>query len=343
MSCATVLGGVGGEGSAGAAEAVVECDGGGECGEAGEQPHAEVSEGAGAVTLEREEVLAGLKDRLDPLADRREVWAAATLVFAPGAHDLGVEFGEFGLEVLAAEVLIADQDEDLPGLTLTALDELQAHELLVDLWRCQRQRPRGAVQRENRVQPETPEETGMAGAISVVGGVGKRVSETGGAAALDGLAAASTLHRRGVDQQEIVIEPGAVARELADQRFDRPGQAQPALMKRGPLGQAREQVPELAASGPQEPFIARDPHHRLSYTERDDLRVGDPSPCVSWPGRQEIISHAVNSDQQQIEVGVHRGPPKSRRSVLSTADFDLPAYNPSPQPTTTPTAVAQLI
>lgn len=46
--------------------------------------------------------------------------------------------------------------------------------------------------------------------------------------------------------------------ELADQSFDRPGQAQPALMERGPLRQAREQVPKLAASSPQEPFIARD-------------------------------------------------------------------------------------
>src|SRR5271163_2453448 len=120
MSSAMVSGGVWGEGSAGAAEAVVECDGGGECGEAGEQPYAEVGEGAGAVTLEGEDVLAGLEDRLNALADRCEVGAAPWLVFASGAHDLRVELGEVGLEVLAAEVLIADQDEDLPGLALTA-------------------------------------------------------------------------------------------------------------------------------------------------------------------------------------------------------------------------------
>src|ERR1035441_156761 len=309
MSSAMVSGGVGGEGSAGAVEAVVERDGGGECGEAREQAHAEGLEGACAVTLEGEDVLAGPEDRLDPLTDRREVRAAAALVFAPRTHDLSVEAGELCLEGLASEVLIADQDQDLPGLALAALDELQTHELLADLWGGQRQRPRSAVQREDRVQPETPEEPAVAGAIPVVSGVGERVGETGGTTALDGLAAASTLHRRGVDQQKIVIEPGAVARELADQRFDRPGQAQPALMKRGPLGQGREQVAKLAASSPQEPFIARHTHHRLGYTERDDLRVRDPSPRVSWPDRQEIIGRAVNSDQQQIEVGVHRGPP----------------------------------
>lgn len=55
-----------------------------------------------------------------------------------------------------------------------------------------------------------------------------------------------------------------------------------------------------------------------------------------------IIGHAVNSDQQQIEVGVHRGPLGSAVTV-STADFDLPAYEPFPRPTTTSAAVALLI
>jgi hypothetical protein len=96
-------------------------------------------------------------------------------------------------------------------------------------------------------------------------------------------------------------------------------------MKGGPLRQVWEQVAELAASSPQEPFIAGHAHHRLGYAESDDLRVRDPSPCVSWPGRQEIIGRAVNSDQQQIEVGVHRGPLGSA-VTLSTADFDLSAY-----------------
>jgi hypothetical protein len=105
MSSATVSGGVGGEGSAGAAEAVVECDGGGERGEAGEQAHAEVLQGAGAVTLEGEDVLAGLEDRLDALADRGEMGAATVLVFSPGAHDLSVESREFGLEVLPRKFL----------------------------------------------------------------------------------------------------------------------------------------------------------------------------------------------------------------------------------------------
>src|SRR5207302_7366759 len=148
MSSATVLGGVAGEAAGWASEAVVECDSGSECGEACEQSYAQVGEGAGAVALEREQVLAGLEDRLDPLADRREVRAAPALVFAPRAHDLSVEAGELCLEVFAAEVLIADQDQHLSGLALAARDQLQAHELLVDLRGGQRQAPGGAVQGE---------------------------------------------------------------------------------------------------------------------------------------------------------------------------------------------------
>src|SRR5450759_1064103 len=249
MSSATALRGVAGEGSAGAAEVVVECYAGGECCEAAGEADAEVIQGAGAVTLEREDVLAGPEDRLDALADRREVRATAGLVLAPGTHDPRVEVGEFGFEVLATEVLIADHDQHLAGCSLTASDHLQAHQLLVDLRRGQHQCSGGAIQREQGVQPETPEVTAVTGAIAVVGGVCERVPETGMPAALDGLAAASALHRRGVDQQKIVIETGTVLRELGDQRLDRPGQAQPALMEGGPLGQAGEQVAKLTTSG----------------------------------------------------------------------------------------------
>jgi len=56
---------------------------------------------------------------------------------------------------------------------------------------------------------------------------------------------------------------------------------------------------------------------------------------------QEIVSGAENSDQQQVEVGVHRGP-QGRRWRLSTADFDLPAYVTLP-PTGPSPAVKRLI
>src|SRR5215210_9178104 len=157
MSSATGLRGVAGERAAGAAELVVERDGGGERGEAAGQPDAQVFKRAGAVALEREDVLAGLKDRLDALAQRREVRAAAGLVLAAGALDGRVQRGQLGLEVLAAEVLVADQQQHLAGLALAACDQLQTDELLVDLRRGQGERSGGAVGREKGVQPEDPE------------------------------------------------------------------------------------------------------------------------------------------------------------------------------------------
>src|SRR3954451_4719485 len=116
MSSATRSGRVGGEAAGWAAKLVVEHHGCGERGEPRAQADAEVGEGAGAVAFEREDVLAGLKDRFDALADRRQVRSVALLILAPGPHDRRLQRGEFGLEVLAAKVLIADQDQRLTRL-----------------------------------------------------------------------------------------------------------------------------------------------------------------------------------------------------------------------------------
>src|ERR1700737_1758733 len=170
MTCATGLRGVVDQGAARATEFVVECDCGGECGESGAEANAEVMQGASAVALGREDVLRGPKDRFDPLADWREVRAASFLVFASGTQDRSFELRELGFEVLAAEVLIADQDDRSSWLAFAAGDHLQADELLVDLRRGQRQCPGGAVRREQGVQSKSPEVAAVAGAGNVVGG-----------------------------------------------------------------------------------------------------------------------------------------------------------------------------
>src|SRR5437588_140606 len=105
MSCATRSGGVAGERAAGASEAVVECDCGGECCKAAGESDAQLVQDAGAVAFEAEDVLGGPEDRLDPLADWCEVRSAAFLVLAARAVDRGVERGEVGFELSAAEVL----------------------------------------------------------------------------------------------------------------------------------------------------------------------------------------------------------------------------------------------
>src|SRR3954447_1737658 len=201
MTCAAGSVGVAGERSAGAAEAVVERDCGGERGEAAGEADAQLVQDAGAVAFEAEDVLGGEEDRFDALADRREVRSAALFVLAARAVNRGVERSEVGFELASAEVLVADDDQHLAGLAFAARDELQADALFVDLRRGQRQRPGGAVEREQRVQSEAPEEAAVAGAVAVVGGVG----ELAAARRLD---AARALHRRGVDEHQLVVEAG---------------------------------------------------------------------------------------------------------------------------------------
>jgi hypothetical protein len=108
MIDATALGGVVGEGAAGSAELVVEGDAAGEgeesCGDAG----AEVSEGAGTVPFECEEVFAGEEDRFDPLPDRRQRDPGVGLVLAGGSDDDGAELADSGLEVVAGVAFVAD-------------------------------------------------------------------------------------------------------------------------------------------------------------------------------------------------------------------------------------------
>lgn len=146
---------------------MVERDGGGERGEAAGEPDAQLVQDAGAVAFEAEDVFGGEEDRLDPLADRREVWSAALLVLAARAVDGRVERAQVGLELAPAEVLVADDDQYLTGLALAARDHLQADGLLIDLRGGQSERAWGAVQREQRVQPKAPEEARVAGAVAI--------------------------------------------------------------------------------------------------------------------------------------------------------------------------------
>ena len=84
---------------------------------------------------------------------------------------------------------------------------------------------------------------------------------------------------------------------------------------------------ELLARDLEEPRVGGDPHDRLRDAERDDLRVGQDPPGVLRRLRQEIVSGTEHRNQQQVEVGEHRGPLGSTVRT-GTADFDLTATGP---------------
>lgn len=139
------------------------------------------------MALEGEDVLAGPEDALDPLADRREVWPLAGLVFSAGTHDRGLQVAGRFRELFAGVALVGDHG--LSASPLCAGEQLQRDLALVELGGRQRDRSRSAIRGAQGVQPEPPEEPAVAGAIPIVSGIGEL-------RALDRLAATSALHRR---------------------------------------------------------------------------------------------------------------------------------------------------
>src|SRR6266545_5512626 len=111
MIDSTRSGHVGHERAARSPELVVEPDARCERQDPRADARAQALGGASAVALQREEVLEGLKDRLDPLADASQARAAARgLVRAGRAHHLPAELGHGGLEGGADIALVADDD-----------------------------------------------------------------------------------------------------------------------------------------------------------------------------------------------------------------------------------------
>src|ERR1019366_7200417 len=72
------------------------------------------------------------------------------------------------------------------------------------------------------------------------------------------------------------------------------------------------------------------PHQRSFFWRSPAAWAGDRPPC----NKQRSAADRGRRPSRPLWVGA---------GSVSTADFDLPAYIPSPNPTATPTAVAQLI
>src|ERR1035437_4809411 len=100
--------GVGDEVAAWEPELVVVADAGSEGEQANADPHAEVVQGAGAVSFQAEGALGGLDDRFDALADARDHGCLPGLVFAVGSDDRCAELGCGRFELRAGVALVGD-------------------------------------------------------------------------------------------------------------------------------------------------------------------------------------------------------------------------------------------
>src|SRR3954451_13155213 len=252
MSSSTWLGGEVGQGAAGPAEVVVECDRCGHREEPAGDAGSERVEGAGAVAFEGEDVFGGPEDAFDALADRREVRSGAGFGFAVRAQDQGADFANAGFEGAAGVALVTDQ-----GLSASpaAGEHPQRDLTLIDLGRGQLQSARGAVRGEDRVQPEAVEEAAVAGAKALVRDRRERVGQAVAATALDRLATASTLDRGRVNQQHRVVVAGTHPGELVNQRLDRVAESLAALVEPRAPGQRGEQMAQLLGGDPGEAMI----------------------------------------------------------------------------------------
>src|SRR6187200_319293 len=306
------------QGAARTPEPVVERDACGQCQEPLGDASAQVVEGASAVALEGEDVLAGPEDRLDPLAYRSEMNPVAGLVLSRRPDDRGVELTDRRGELTPGVALVAD--EGLPAASLRPFEQLDPHLALVALGRGEGEGPRSAVGREEAMEAKTPEEAGMRGAVAVVGGI----AEGRAACRLD---RAGALQRGGIDQQHIVVEARGGGGEDAGEPLDRLAQAGSALVEAGLLGQLGEEVVQALAGNGEEAAVRGDAHDRLGDAEGRDLGVGDPAAGVSGLLGQEIVRRAINDGAESVEVGVHRG--LSVDGCFGTADFGLSASNPS--------------
>ena len=85
----------------------------------------EALQGAGAVALQRELILAGVDDRLDPLADAAERAEASWFVTAVGTQQLAAAGGDELLELVAGKAFVAD--DSLAGLE-RSLEQLRGED-----------------------------------------------------------------------------------------------------------------------------------------------------------------------------------------------------------------------
>ena len=112
------------------------------------------------------------------------------------------------------------------------------------------------------------------------------------------------------------LEPGALAGEDAHQPLQRVRGLAPAFEVARLFRQPGKQVIDTLGRDRQEAPVRQDSHDRLGDTQRDDQRIYDASRGVVLPLRQEIVSGNKYRSEQQVEVGVHRGPRSTVRTTV---------------------------
>ena len=255
----------------------------------------------GEVVLESELVFERVDDRLDSLAypsDRR--FRACCLVGSAGAEQDRAQFGDCGLELLAGEALVGD--DELAGGRL-ALEQLEYGLALGRVGGNEVEVADGAVGTAPEHEPHPPEEAGVGSAIT-------EAAPGGELGAVDGLHALSAGKRRRVDEAERVMEAGQLAGDRPPERDQLRRQLPAALVVARLAWQLREEMAESPLGNSEEAAVAGLAEQHLRNHQAEQLVVSDrllptaPRPRI---GRKERAGSAIDCDQEGVEVGAHVG------------------------------------
>jgi hypothetical protein len=190
--------------------------------------------GVASVLFQVELALEGVVDRFDDLPQWCEELGSGPrgLALAGWSQQVQSGVGEFGLE--PAAVVVRDQDLAGPagGQLGVGVEDPEQGLAFVGLRPGQREPDRQPVQRAPQVQPQPPEEPGVAGAVAVLGPPGQ-------VRALHRLAGAGALDRGGVGHPHVVGPQPGVAGQDPDQPADRGALPAQPLVVAGLLGQVR--------------------------------------------------------------------------------------------------------
>ncbi len=262
------------------------------------------------MSLEVELTLEGLVDRLDDLPqwlEQLRSWPLG-LAVAGRPQQPDAQVGQLLLEVAAEVVLVADQCLALPLGGELRLDgeKVQQRLALVGLGPGQREGDRQALQGADQVQPQSPEVARVTGAVPVL-------SPSGQVGALDRLAGAAALHRRGVRDPQVVAPQRGVTGQRPGDAPDEPGGLAQPLVVAGLLGQVGEQVPQVSAGVPQPPRLGGEAEQRLHHRQRHQLRVAEPRHGPrSRPPRgtlrrilQQVVGLHVKCGREGVQLCLH--------------------------------------
>jgi len=302
---------------AGTAQLVVEADACSQAEKALQYALVETGQGACSVAFQGEDVLAGVENGFDPLAKRSKMRTFSGLV-----PTLGPNHGSLqvlgGRGELPARVPLVGK-EDLPSFALAHAEEFESHLPFVPFGRAKHIGPRSAIACKHAVQAHAPEVAGVTRTVAVVTDIGKGRPERR-------LPASSALNWGRVDEQEVVVETGALLAKEDQEPAKNGLETAPALEVAGLSGDEGEEMLKRRPRSLKETPVRGDAHDGLGHREGDDLGVGGKSAGVGLSFWQKIIGCAINEGAEGVEVGVHRG--LRAGGVSDTADFGPSASNP---------------